>query len=135
MTAPTMTRVLPPERRSAATARRLVADVLEGWQEPTVVDDASLLASELVTNAVLHARSKVALVLRCQDDCVRIEAWDQCPDRPQPGYPDEEALTGRGLQLVDMLGQRWGVDPDGEEGKVVWVEVGFAHRGSFAHSS
>lgn len=109
---------------SAGAARRFVNDVLVNRGMERVADVAALLTSELVTNAIIHARSPVHLDLVMFASHVRVEVRDLSPapparrrDRPLAAVP------GRGLELVEALANRWGahVAPGG---KCVWFELG-----------
>jgi anti-sigma regulatory factor (Ser/Thr protein kinase) len=114
---------LPPEARSAGLARRFVTEMLDSWQEPEAsAETASLLVSELVTNAVLHAGSTVGLVVRRHGGRPRVEVTDCAPAAPEPRRHDDDATTGRGLEMVELLAEQWGVET-GEESKTVWFEV------------
>jgi anti-sigma regulatory factor (Ser/Thr protein kinase) len=108
---------------SAATARRLVIEVLRGWALSQFEDKAELLVSELVGNAVRHtgARTFGLCVLR-RRGWIRVEVRD--PSRALPCLLPVRSLdiSGRGLYLVDRLADRWGVDllP---RGKSTWFEL------------
>jgi anti-sigma regulatory factor (Ser/Thr protein kinase) len=122
--------VLPCDASSVAAARRLVRGELAAHPEiPTqrsdFVDAASLLVSELVTNAIVHARTDVELRLLADDHMLRAEVSDGNPAFPSPRRPMGLAGTGRGLLLMDDLASRWGVEPSGA-GKTVWFELTFA---------
>ncbi|MFD7964385.1 ATP-binding protein [Streptomyces zaomyceticus] len=120
-------RVLPCAPRSVAVARRLVAAVLDLWQLPQLTEAAVTVASELATNAIVHAKThgasiRVAVSL-IEVDRIQVAVTDL--DRRQPilvehSAPDEEG--GRGLALVASLSENWGVDPR-YLGKRVWVEL------------
>ena len=88
-------------------------------------ETAALLVSEVVTNAVLHGRSDVVLVIEDRGATAYVSVSDTSPMPPRVHNFAVESATGRGLRLVDQLAQRWGVDaaPAGK-GKVVWFEVG-----------
>lgn len=124
---------LAPVPASARMARDAVRDVLaDSSATQTVVDTTVLLTSELVTNAIQHARSNAVLDVRVEDDLVRVEVSDLDPRRPRAYAGDPElAERGRGLGLVDMCATRWGVDPLGATGsgtwvgKTVWFEVAY----------
>lgn len=73
-----------PVGRSVATARAFVRDTLQGWGFADVVDDAVVLTSELVTNAVVHAGTHADLLCLRSDDGVRIEVSDRYPEREVP---------------------------------------------------
>jgi anti-sigma regulatory factor (Ser/Thr protein kinase) len=99
-----------------------VTETLTGWACGHLADDAALLVSELVTNAVIHARSDVVLRLWRTDSGIRVEIAerDSQPVTARPVNP--EALGGRGLYLVETLARDWGVRP-AEPGKTVWFEL------------
>jgi anti-sigma regulatory factor (Ser/Thr protein kinase) len=111
------------EPASARAARRFVADTLSDWSCGHLADDAALLVSELVTNAVIHARSDVALRLWRTGSGIRVEIADRDPKPVVRRPADPEALGGRGLYLVDTLARDWGVRP-AKPGKAVWFELG-----------
>jgi anti-sigma regulatory factor (Ser/Thr protein kinase) len=114
---------LPPTTASVPVARRFVRARLEDGAAD--VDTATLLVSEVVTNAVLHARSAVTLTVDVADDVVRITVRDGSPVQPRVHPLAPTSATGRGMFLVDRLAKRWGVDADPVAGgKVVWFEVG-----------
>ncbi|MFE1048954.1 SpoIIE family protein phosphatase [Streptomyces olivaceus] len=105
-----------PVGRSVASARSFVRDTLQGWGHADIIDDAVVLTSELVTNAVVHAGTTADVLCLRSDDGVRIEVADHYPEREVPlqgspadmGSPDREG--GRGLQLCAALADRWGVE-------------------------
>jgi anti-sigma regulatory factor (Ser/Thr protein kinase) len=99
-----------------------VSETLRRWSCGHLADDAALLVSELVTNAVVHGRSDVVLHVWRTDSGVRVEIADRHPGPPALRRPDPEALGGRGLYLVDTLAQDWGVRP-AKPGKAVWFEL------------
>jgi hypothetical protein len=83
-----------------------------------------LLVSELVSNAVRHARSSASglqLRLAASRSCLRIEVTDADPRPPQPRAPAELDEPGFGFVLVDALASSWGVD-HAAAGKTVWIE-------------
>ncbi len=115
---------LPPERSAAAQARRFVREVCASWDlVQEVIDDIELLVSELVTNAVLHARSAARLTIERFGDCIRVTVADSSAAPPRLRDYGPEAATGRGVLLVDRLARGWGVDPADGAGKRVWFEV------------
>ena len=103
-------------------ARRFVAQALRGLDR-AIVEDAELVVTELVTNAVLHGTPPVVLRLSPTPDRVRLEVEDAGRDMPMRMRESTDAMTGRGLSLVSRLSHGWGVEPTGESGKVVWAEV------------
>jgi anti-sigma regulatory factor (Ser/Thr protein kinase) len=120
---------LDPQALSARRARRFVAETLQSWTlsgpvDENLVDVATLLVSELVTNAVVHAGSPALLVVRPSErpGCVRVEVCDQDAEPPIVHAFDPDATDGRGLALVAALADRWGVQPTAV-GKSVWFEL------------
>ncbi|MGW4564742.1 SpoIIE family protein phosphatase [Streptomyces sp. NPDC004561] len=122
-----------PVGRSVATARSFVRDTLQGWGFADIVDDAVVLTSELVTNAVVHAGTHAEVLCLRTDVGVRIEVADRYPEREVPlqhsaspmGSPDREG--GRGLQLCAALATRWGVDYTPTH-KHVWFQLNLPER-------
>ncbi|MEU0054104.1 SpoIIE family protein phosphatase [Streptomyces sp. NPDC006184] len=122
-----------PVGRSVATARSFVRDTLQGWGFADIVDDAVVLTSELVTNAVVHAGTHAEVLCLRTEDGVRIEVSDRYPEREVPlqssavamGSPDREG--GRGLQLCAALATRWGVDYTPTH-KNVWFQLNLPAR-------
>jgi anti-sigma regulatory factor (Ser/Thr protein kinase) len=101
-----------------------VADTLRSWHVPNdVADDAVLLVSELVTNALLHARSAPVVELEHDDVLLRCVVVDHSSVVPRRRRYATDAVTGRGIALVETLASRWGVDVDSGSGKRVWFEL------------
>ncbi|MET9912547.1 SpoIIE family protein phosphatase [Streptomyces sp. NPDC006476] len=122
-----------PVGRSVATARSFVRDTLQGWGYADIVDDAVVLTSELVTNAVVHAGTSADVLCLRTDQGVRVEVADRYPEREIPlqghpvnmGSPDREG--GRGLQLCAALAGRWGVEYTPTH-KQVWFQLDLPER-------
>ncbi|MDQ1395278.1 MAG: hypothetical protein QOG64_537 [Acidimicrobiaceae bacterium] len=114
---------LPPDIASAAAARRFVRQTLSEWDLVDVEEAATLAVSELVTNAVLHARSGPTLVLRLSGERLRIEVHDRSPVLPARKHYGIDAGTGRGIVLLEALVQAWGAELSSSGGKVVWFEL------------
>ncbi|MFD7709187.1 ATP-binding protein [Streptomyces sp. NPDC059786] len=113
---------LAPEAASAARARTHVTTALCGWGLEQVVDDAALVASELVTNAVQHTASdkiKLGVVLSTERRA-RIEVWDQSRSRPVRRAAGPQEDGGRGLAVIARMSERWGTDMH-PTGKCVWA--------------
>jgi anti-sigma regulatory factor (Ser/Thr protein kinase) len=113
---------LPADPASASAVRALVRRALAPQCPADVVDVAALLASELVTNAILHARSPARVTVTPGPHAVRVEVGDHSSTPPRVRDFAPEASTGRGLQMIDALADAWGVEPDGA-GKIVWFEL------------
>lgn len=110
-----------PQADQVAQARRFVAQCLRGWNLDA--PDATLLVSELATNAVLHARSEFSVEVEAAADSIRVEVHDGNSRLPTFSAVKPDAYSGRGLMLVQTLSISWGVDAHGDEGKTIWFEV------------
>ena len=107
---------------TARRGRRFLSETLATWDVGDVDFTASLVLSELVTNAVLHANTEIVVRLSPLVNGVRIEVEDGSSRVPLPRRYALDATTGRGLALVDALSQSWGVELTAN-GKTVWSEV------------
>jgi serine/threonine-protein kinase RsbW len=116
---------LPVARQSPGLARQVARDALMSWQLTHLTDTAILLISELVTNAVLHARTNglgLALQLEVHGTWLRIEVHDADLRGPEPRTSAGLEESGLGLVLVDSLADSWGVR-ETPDGKAVWAEL------------
>ena len=113
------------EASSVPVARRFVTQTLADWGHEESAWAAAQIVSELAGNCALHARTDFCVRLVLTDSGVRLEVQDASLGRVQPRQYSAQSTTGRGLQLVETLAQRWGVDPD-ESGKTVWVALDIA---------
>ena len=86
---------LRPELSAPALARRSVAAVLDAWDLAHLNDQAALLTSELVTNAVVHAGTPIALVIQRSDRGLRVEVHDDNPALPNTGVDRKRQGAGR----------------------------------------
>lgn len=114
---------LPKSAGSAAHARR-VLDRLEGQADRVALDNARLLVSELIANAVEHVAGDDAIGLRIdlRNGRLRVEVRDSGPGfEPAPRRPDHPEDSGWGLHFVRLLADRWAVDR--EDGSRVWFEI------------
>jgi anti-sigma regulatory factor (Ser/Thr protein kinase) len=101
-----------------------VRDALEDSAVGTdVVETVELLTSEVITNALVHARSAPKLAVHVGGRSVRVEVADVSPVVPIRRNIDENALSGRGIAIVDSLASEWGVTGLSSRGKTVWFEV------------
>lgn len=98
-----------------------------------MVDDAVLVADELISNAHRHGRAprRCRLALIDQGRCVRIEVDDTSARQPRMRIPDRSG--GRGLMLVDRLASSWGVCNHADH-KTVWAELALDRAGSSGHA-
>ncbi len=119
-----MTTRLSAAPTSVAAARRFVREVLSAEHvADETVDTAELLTSEVVTNAIVHARSSPRLVVNLDSRRVRVEVHDASMAVPVRRNASLDALGGRGLAIIDELAQDWGVVAE-PTGKLVWFELG-----------
>lgn len=109
---------------SISKARSFVGATLEAWGLEPLVDTATLLTSELATNALLHARTsfRVTVIL---DGVLTVEVADGSVDLPVAGELDPASDRGRGLVIVSRMADRWGTRP-AERGKTVWFSLDLA---------
>ena len=105
-----------------SAARAFVHSRLSAWEMNDHIDDALLIASELVTNAILHARTPVQLRLHADGPVVRVEVYDENSRMPAVTGVGPDATSGRGLAVVACLACAWGMEQEGH-GKVVWAEL------------
>jgi hypothetical protein len=121
---PTAARLmLSPSPSSPAAARRFIHESTAAWSLPQPVSEQlALIGSELVTNAVLHARTPVSVVLELFHDRIRVSVQDKSSAPATVHHYRSDALTGRGLALVAAASHDWGITraPDG---KVVWAAL------------
>ena len=117
-------RVFPGADSQVGRARLFVGDVLDGCP---VADDAVLLTSELVTNAIVHTASgkggKVIVTVYRADSRVRVEVQDDGSDQAPAVHALGEAReSGFGLELVDLMADSWG-HCGGRRRRVVWFTL------------
>ncbi|MFN2503014.1 MAG: ATP-binding protein [Acidimicrobiales bacterium] len=112
----------PAEPASAGHARRFVDRALTDWSCGELAEVATLLVSELVANAILHAGTTVHVVVRGGEERVRIEVHDGNVSLPTRKHYSKLSATGRGLVLVEKLSRAWGTEST-PSGKMVWFEL------------
>lgn len=112
---------LSPDPSAAHDARTWVAGTLSGWPEESV-ETARLLVSELVSNAVLHARTAIVVACRLDGARARFGVTDGQRGGPISKRFALDSPTGRGMRLVASLAEEWGVQR-GPRGKTVWFVV------------
>ena len=126
-----------PEPAAAAAARRFIRQTLQTWdiadrshEADRLVDDAVLLTSELVTNAVVHAGTALDVTCRIASGELEIAVRDRHPARTLPDLPAAASMSaerGRGLLLPTALASSWGVTY-ARTAKAVWFRMSLAHR-------
>lgn len=123
----------PANLASASAARRFIRDALREWGADEAIDDAVLLTSELVTNAVVHAGTPVEVVCQLAGAAVQVDIVDRAPARKLPATDqtmvgDWVRTNGRGLLLPSELAGTWGVTY-GSETKTVWFRLELSASG------
>lgn len=114
---------------SAVPCGRLhTRQVLWEWRLGHLADDAELLVSEILSNAVKASWSPagaglIALRLLADDKRLVIEVWDHSPRDPQPLQPNAESENGRGFTVIEALSNRWGYRRVSASAKFVWAEL------------
>lgn len=107
---------------AARAARAFVRDHATGL-DPDSAYAAVLCVSELVTNGVLHARTRLRVGVTAGSSRLLVTVGDHSPGRPSSPPDDLTRTSGRGLKLVSSLTDEWGVADDGDGGKIVWFTV------------
>ncbi|MER6623509.1 MULTISPECIES: ATP-binding protein [unclassified Streptomyces] len=124
---------LPATPASVRAARGGVRDLLTArGVADEVRDNAVIVASELLTNALVHAAGeRIVCRLHVLADRIRVEVEDQArgPELPMLRRPGPDDRNGRGLLLVDALSSDWAVTrAPGRAGRVVWAELATGRR-------
>lgn len=130
---PAASRALAPRPESVKDAREFTRSTLCGWGLAAVSDDAELVVSELVTNALRHGLSGsgapgpgdsepvIGLRLVIQAPHVLCMVTDPSREIPLRRDPDLLDATGRGLCVIESCSRRWGWRPLDDGGKTVWA--------------
>jgi CheY-like chemotaxis protein len=113
---------LAMQPEAASLARHFVEAQCRAWGCEDAIDDALLITSELVTNAVIHARSNPHLLTCHVGDVVRIEVIDDSQQHGEVKVADPFDEHGRGLFIVDAISQTWGAETM-RHGKRMWAEI------------
>jgi PAS domain S-box-containing protein len=116
-----------PVPHSARLARTFVGEALVAAGHPELADTALLLVSELVTNAIVHARTPIEVVATATADGVYVGVTDTSAQRPAHRDYGTQATTGRGLEMVRLLADRHGTEIHEDGSKTVWFELGRAN--------
>lgn len=130
--APSIQRLFPVDRISAAIARTWVADLFVLWQTTGLLPESrasedcgevvQLLLTELISNAVRHSEQPIRVTLALSDHGVHAEVHDSSHRMPVMRRPESGDTSGRGLLLVDTLSTAWGIEVE-NEGKTVWFQI------------
>jgi anti-anti-sigma factor len=113
---------LTPNPASAAEARAFVRQVCTRWELGDLAETATLLTSELVTNAIVHAGTPIELRLELQEPHLNISVHDHDPHAVR-ALRAGESEHQRGLFIVDKVAKTWGVRQDPAGGKLIWFAL------------
>ncbi|MGW2646903.1 SpoIIE family protein phosphatase [Streptomyces sp. NPDC001393] len=116
--------VAPGDPEALSQARHLIRAAVRSWGYRDRADEIELVADELITNALMHTEGSAIVTLRALDGghrTLRIEVEDSSSALPRRREAGADGVSGRGLLLVDMLADAWGVEARGG-GKAVWCE-------------
>ena len=115
-------RTFRADPRSVHAARRFAVDALDGTPAPAL-EAVELMVSELATNCIRHEQASFDVTVVRSGREIRVEVTDSGNGSPIMRSPGPEEPSGRGLQIVDMLSERWGVQPKTPSGKTVWFTL------------
>jgi CheY-like chemotaxis protein/anti-sigma regulatory factor (Ser/Thr protein kinase) len=122
---------LGPDLADVARARRFIGERCAQWGcDDGLEDDAELVATELVTNALVHASTRCHLRARLLGGMLHIEVEDSGAGTPDVQAADDRSEHGRGLLIVSALCTAWGVEARPPTGKRVWAQLRTAPPGA-----
>ena len=104
-------------------ARAFLASQLCGEHTKELADEAALLTSEAVTNAVRYGGPPITLSVECSSDWVEVRVHDASSVPPRHVTANPFATHGRGVDLIDALSDTWGVHQHENDGKDVWFRL------------
>lgn len=116
---------------SAGQARALVSQACREWNVPHIAGDAELVVTELVENAIRHARTSCDVDVELSGGDLRITVRDGSAVAPRRRCPGPDRAGGRGLLLVERLSRDWGFD-ELDDGKRVWAVLSAGESASAA---
>jgi anti-sigma regulatory factor (Ser/Thr protein kinase) len=109
--------------QSAASARAFLRRSICPTHSTSVAEDAVLLTSEAVANAVRYGAPPIVLAVDCTGTALEVRVRDGSVTRPRITPLTELAEGGRGLHLIDLLSDAWGIDGEASAGKEVWFQL------------
>ncbi|WP_326550067.1 ATP-binding protein [Micromonospora sp. NBC_01813] len=116
---------LTPSSYSPGRARRLIDEACRSWQLGALVDEAMVIGSELVSNAVEHAGTELDITTTRLAGAIRISVRDRAPELPKPADRSVHGNLrgrGRGLAIIEALASDWGY-AGLSDGKAVWAAL------------
>jgi len=127
-------RTFPAIPQSVHAARRFATDTLADSPEQAL-EAVELMVSELATNCIRHERASFHVAILRRSSEIRVEVTDAGGGVPTMRSPGPDEPSGRGLQIVDMLSESWGVEPESPSGKTVWFTLDVSPAGEAAGSA
>jgi anti-sigma regulatory factor (Ser/Thr protein kinase) len=115
-------RTFPAIPQSVHAARRFATDAL-GVLPAGALETIELMVSELATNCIRHERTSFYVTISRGQHEIRVEVTDSGSGVPTMRSPGPNDPSGRGLQIVDMLSDEWGIEPEVPAGKTVWFSL------------
>ncbi|MDO0938527.1 SpoIIE family protein phosphatase [Streptomyces sp. DG2A-72] len=122
--------VAPGDPEALTQARHMIRAAVLAWGARERADEIELVADELITNALMHTEGSAVVTLRvltATDRRLRVDVEDSSSALPRRRDAGESGVSGRGLLLVDLLTDVWGVEARGG-GKCVWCEFVVGER-------
>ncbi|MFI8288181.1 SpoIIE family protein phosphatase [Streptomyces sp. NPDC085614] len=123
--------VAPSDPEALSSARHMIRAAVRAWGAGERSDEIELVADEMITNALMHTDGGAIVTLRMlagPERRLRVEVEDRSSALPRRREAGEAGVSGRGLLLVDMISDVWGVEPRGG-GKCVWCEFTVGQHG------
>jgi anti-sigma regulatory factor (Ser/Thr protein kinase) len=120
---PPLVRTFSADPAAVPASREAVKALLRSWGRTDLEDDATLVTSELVGNAIRYGDEIVLTVRQDDQERVVVEVWDPAPEAPVRHEAGELDEDGRGLLLVEMCSDEWGCTPGATSGKTVWAKI------------
>ncbi|MFH9488180.1 SpoIIE family protein phosphatase [Streptomyces halstedii] len=112
------------------SCRHMIRAAVRAWGARERADEVELAADELITNALMHTDGGAIVTIRVltgPERRLRVDVEDRSSALPRRRDAGESGVSGRGLMLVDLLADVWGVEARGG-GKCVWCEFGIPER-------
>jgi len=120
---PALSLPLAPDPSSPAVARSHALELVRPWASEVFASDTALVVTELVANSVLHAGTDLSMEISVETPItIRVEVFDGSFILPVLQEASSDAVSGRGLRLVDAIATCWGARQR-MDGKVVWCEL------------
>jgi anti-sigma regulatory factor (Ser/Thr protein kinase) len=115
---------LEPTPEATTAARNVVDEACRTWSLGHIVDVAQLVVTELVSNVVQHAHTRMELNVALRDRYLHLSVRDRSFELPRRGGGGDDVMRedGRGILVVEALTSAWGTTPT-DDGKVVWATL------------